>query len=354
MSDSLFFEPLLRSFCATLSKEAAPGGNILQHLVRPGVRNAVGAGIGAGAGLGLGAGALAGGAGGARGAYQTAREEGAGVLSSAGRGALGALGGAVRGAAKGAVLGAGIGGLAGAAAPTRTLSATKSLSKADNALGSLTNFGQRQLHSLSGWKPGGSARSVERIGAGAADARRELGAVLAKGDPAAVAQARKALGSAEKAQEMGMTSLPGLARSVRDNGLLPTVGAGLKSQWDASSGKGRALMLGLPAASLAGAVASRDKAGGPGKGERIGRIVGGTLGGAVAPLSLAGGVVLGSALERAGGAVGKGVDRLRGRRPEVPQEPSRPPASEPGDSGTAAPVERVYGTGFGGGVGGLE
>ncbi len=345
--------PVMEAFYAEMAKVAAFPEALMSHLRRAGTRNAVGAGIGGGFGLGLGAGAAAGGSLGAKRAYEGARERGAGVPGAVLSAVGGGLGGAIRGAGKGALIGAGAGALAGAATPTRILAASRGLQKLDNVAGTLNNFGQRQLHSLTGWKPGGAARSVERIGAGAAPARRELSAALKAGDPGEVAHAQKALGAAEKAQGMGLTSLPGYARSVRDNGLLPTAAAGLRSQWDASGAKGKALMVGLPALSVASAARQSDGEG-PGRGERIGKIVGGTLGGVAAPLSLAGSLALSAGLERAGGAVGKVVDRRRGRasqRPEVPQEPSRPPASEPGDTGQHA-VEHVYGTGFNGG--GLE
>lgn len=353
MSSRFLTAPVLASFCAQLAKEAAPMAGILSHLQRPGTRAAGLAGLGSGFGLGLGAGALGGAALGGKKSYDEARARGASGLSSAGAALGGALGGAVRGAGRGALIGAGIGGAAGLAAPTRVLSGTKSLAKSDNVLGSLSNFGQRQVHSLTGWKPGGSNRSVERIGAGAAGARHALERAHASGDPAAVASATRALRSVEKTQNMGLTSVPGVVRSVRDHGLIPTVGAGLRGQWDASSGRDKALLLGLPALSAASAIGGSEGAGQPGKGERVGRVLGGALGGAVAPLSLAGGLVLGGALERAGGLAGRGVDKLRGQRPAVPQEPSRPPASEPGDTGQAA-VEHVFGTGYTGGTGGLE
>lgn len=350
----------MRAFHVELAKVAAVPQELLRHLSRVGTRNAVGAGLGSGLGLGLGAGALVGGVRGGRDAYQAARERGAGAPGAALSAVGGGLGGAIRGASKGAVLGAGSGALLGAALPARTLSATKSLAKADNVLGSFSNFGQRQVHSLSGWKPGGAHRSVERIGAGAAPARRELAALgknLAAGEgvPAAtLQQASKAVAAADKAQEMGLTSIPGVVRSVRDNGLAPTLGTGLKSQWEASGAKGKALMVGLPALSAVNAARAAEGEGGPGRAERVGRVVGGTVGGLAAPLSLAGSLALSGGLERAGGAVGKGVDRLRRGKvhpPEVRQEAVRPPATEPGDTGQHA-VEHVYGTGFNGG--GLE
>ena len=350
--------PVMRGFHDALPKTAGVPQELMQHFGRVGTRHAVGAGAGSGFGLGLGAGALVGGAAGGRNAYREARERGSSapgaLLSAVG----GGLGGAARGAVKGSLLGMATGALAGSAAPVRTLSATRGLQKLDNAAGTLSNFGQRQVHSLSGWKPGGAARSVERIGAGAAPARRELGELgkeLAGGVPVGkLDRAAKSLAAADKAQEMGLTSLPGYAKSLKDNGIVPTVSAGVKSQWDAAGGKGKALMLGLPALSIAGAARAPEGEGKPGRAERVGKIVGSTLGGVAAPLSLGGSLALSAGLERAGGAVGKGVDRLRRGKvhpSEVPQTATRPPATEPGDTGQHA-VEHVYGTGFNGG--GLE
>lgn len=344
---------VMQAFCAEMAKVAAMPQELLAHLGRVGTRRAVGAGVGSGLGLGLGAGALAGGAHGARSAYEGAKERGSSSVGAALSAVGGGLGGAIRGAGKGALLGAGAGALAGAALPTGTLAATRGLQKMDNVAGTLNNFGQRQVHSLTGWKPGGAAKSVERIGAGAAPARRELLAELGKDvrNPSRVQQGLRSLSAAEDAQRMGLTSIPGYVKSVSNNGLLPTAKVGLKSQWDASGAKGKALMVGLPVLSVAQAAKAPEAGEGPGRGERIGKIVGGTVGGLAAPLSLAGSLALSAGLERAGGAVGKTVDRVRGRgkhRPEVPQEPSRPPASEPGDTGQHA-VEHVYGTGFNGG-----
>lgn len=355
MSEPTLTPPLMKGFHEALAKTAGVPQEILTHLARRGTRNAVGAGVGSGLGLGLGAGALVGGARGGKDAYDAARERGSSapgaLLSAVG----GGLGGAIRGAGKGALIGAGSGAVLGAAAPTRVLSATKSLSRMPNTLGSLNNFGQRQLHSVSGWKPGGAHASVEGIGAGAAPARAELAKLVGKGTPAQVAQATKAVGAAEKAQKMGLTSIPGVGRSIKANGLLPTLGVGVKSQWDASGAKGKALMVGLPALSAVSAARAPEGEGAPGRGERVGRVLGGTLGGVAAPLSLTGSLALSTALERAGGKVGKGIDRLRGKQPahppQVHQEAARPPASEPGDTGQHT-VEHVYGTGFNGG--GLE
>lgn len=374
----------MHGFLAQLQKEAlaAPVSSLLAKLPRSGRLHAMQAGLGSGLGVGLGAGLAGGGALGGVKAYRQARAEGADAVGAASSALGGTLHGALKGGVAGLALGAGGGALLGASAPTQVLGATQRLAKSTGQAGAFSRFGQRQVHSVTGWKPGGAASSIESIGAGAHTARTaakgaldalgkspEMDALVAahaKG-PAAVANARKALqagpgakltqahkalAAAEHTQSMGLTSLPGYAKSVGKNGLLPTVATGVKEQWQAAGPKGKAMMLALPAMSAAGALRAPEQPGGRGKGETIGRLAGSTLGSLAAPMSLTGGLILGSAFERAGGALGKGVDKVRGKRPAVPQDPTPPPATAPGDTGQAA-AEHVYGTGYGG-AGGLE
>lgn len=337
----------MQAFARELSKEAG-AADVLSHLKRPGTMHAVQAGLGSGLGLGLAGGAAVGALKGGKERFDAARVGGQSSLGALGSSVGGALGGALRGAGKGALIGAGAGALGGALAPTQVIRGTRALSQAKNVAGDVANFGQRQVHSFTGWRPGGSSSSVEGIGAGAASARSALGKVVGKGTPAEVARARGVLDASEKAQKMGLTSLPGIAKSLKNNGILPTVAAGAKEQWKSSPTWQKAMMVGLPGASVAGTLAKKDPESGPGKAERIGKTLGGTLGYSMAPLSLGAGTLLGAGLERAGGLAGKGIDRLRGKRPQVPQEPTRPPATEPGDTGVHA-TERVFGTGYGGG-----
>lgn len=353
----------MRAFFGQLTKEAALGDaakTVWSGLRRSPVLHGAQAGMGSGLGLGLGVGAAAGGALGGVKSYRRAREEGQGVSSSLGSALGGAASGAVRGGATGALVGGGAGALAGAAAPKEIAKATRDLAKKDTRLAGLSRFGQRQVHSVTGWKPGLTNRSVEEIGAGARGARDALAAAKASKDPAAIAKATKGSGLAEKTQRLGMTSLPGLAKRVKEDGLLPTLGTGMKEQWQSSGTAGKALMVGLPAMGIANTSRGRDEAG-RGKAETIGRLAGGTVGMMAAPLSLTGSMLLGTGLERAGGAIGKGVDRLRGRRlarsatAQGTPTYTPPVATEPGGTGQAA-VEHVYGTGYSGmgHAGGLE
>lgn len=345
MSEFAITPLVMEAFYAALEKKAGVLDSMAKHLARPGTLHAVQAGVGTGLGVGMLGGAAVGGLKGGKERYDLARQSGQGVLGSAAHSVGGALAGAARGAGKGAVIGAGAGALAGAAAPTMLLKGTRALSQTKNVVGDAANFGQRQVHSFTGWKPGGATKSIEQIGGGAADARGALGKAVKGGDASGIARAKDTLGAAEQAQKMGLTSLPGVAKSMKNNGILPTVAAGAKEQWKGSSNKMKALMVGLPALSVANTIRKGEVENGQGKGERIGRTLGGTLGYSMAPLSLGASTVLGTGLERAGGLVGKGIDALRGKRPQVPQEPSRPPASEPGDTGQHI-AERVYGTGF--------
>jgi hypothetical protein len=167
--------------------------------------------------------------------------------------------------------------------------------------------------------------------------------------------AGKGLQAAERAQELGLTSLPGYARAVAGkSGVKPTeaVRAGLAEQWHTSPGWMKGLMVGFPAASVGGAVLSKDQPGGPGMAERVGQGLG-TAGYTLAPLTLGGSIVAGEALSRGLGAAGRGIDVLRGhkrKKPVTPKEPTRPPASEPGDTGQSVASERYAGPAMSGEV----
>lgn len=345
MSDLAISSQAMEAFYAVLEKEAGAVDTVLKHVSRPGVLHATQAGLGTGLGVGMLGGAALGAAAGGKKQYELARQRGQSAVGAVGHGLGGALIGAAHGAGKGALLGAGAGALAGAVAPTQLLRGTRALSQVKNTVGEAANFGQRQVHGFTGWRPGGSVKSIEQIGGGAAEARGALGKAVQGGDASSMGKAQSALSAAEKAQAMGLTSLPGIAKSVKNNGLLPTVAAGAKEQWNGSSKKMKALMVGLPAASVVNTLRKGETENGQGKGERIGRTLGGALGYSMAPLSLGAGTALGMGLERTGGVVGKGIDKLRGKRPDVPQAPSPPPATEPGDTGQHL-AERVYGTGF--------
>lgn len=281
-------------------------------------------GFGSGAGMGGLIGAGLGAAGGAlRGAHQ-AREQG-------GSGLTGGLAGAARGTIRGAAAGALVGGAGGALAPALAARAS-----ALPSLSGASRFGQRQIHSLTGV---GDAAYVRSIGGGAADARQNL-VEATKGlrdapDVATRAQAmekvraaRQGFKASEKAEGMGLTSIPGYLQSMTKDPL-GTLATGAKAQWQTASPAMRAGMVALPALGAANELRKGEEQEGRGRFERAGRAVGGTASGLLAPLALAGDMAFGGGLASGAGLMGRGLDRslarLRVRRGETPissQEPS--------------------------------
>jgi hypothetical protein len=378
---------IMVSFQQELQKEA---------LVRPvieAIRKAA-PGMGAGAGTGTGYGTLAGlGLGtvvGGLGGYSKAREQGASVggaaLHGLGRGVMGGVLGAGIGAGAGAAGGA----LAGKLRPELAQRVARETAAKPGTLGAFSRFGQRQVHQLTGWQPKSVKRMVEEGGkkvektipgieqlkggahaarermtsaeaarkalgskegvpltwtedkvqkmrklVGAGRSPEELKELTSKRVMSEHAKAKKSLPHALKAQEMGLTSFPGYVKAVREKGT-EAVKAGLREQWHGGGLGTKALMVGFPAASIGGAALT------PGGGaEEYGRALG-SVGYTMAPFTMGGSVLAGEGLSRGLGAAGRGIDRLRGKRkrPQIPKEPSRPPASEPGDTGQATQHER--------------
>lgn len=341
----------LLAFRDEFRKEAA---SLRDVLANPRMQGALG-GAGALGGVGAAVGAL-GGAGiqGVR-AYRAAREEGADVRGSLLRGAGGALGGAQRGGTIGAVLGAGAGALGGAVSPGAAEGVRQALTGTKGGVGAAARFGQRQVHAVTGWKPvPGDNSSIRQIGAGAqgaadrlkgtVDQANKLHGVGASGrslDKAvgAVEGARKGYGAAVRSEQMGLTSLPGYAQSMKEHGVLPTMSAGFKEQWHGMSPAWKAVMIGAPLAEAAHQAATPDQEGGPGKGERVAKglahaVVGSTMG--AIPMT-ASNMLLSPMAGGVGGAVGKGIDFVRRRRPQQQQPQQYTPAEV---SGQVLPTER--------------
>lgn len=268
-------------------------------------------GAAGGAGVGAGVGALVGaGAGGVQ-AYRKARQEGASVGQSLGAGAGGALGGV----GKGMAVGAGVGALGGAAAPT----AVQKIRDSATAGGALARFGQRQLHGVTGWRPEGGYGALgvagrNQLRMGAYDTQQALHQAVASGK--GVEEAQKAFSASAKAEGMGLTSLPGYVRSVREHGLGASTKALGADLWHGNPGvMGKAMAFGIPAAALlhGGGQEAELAQRGAGRGERIGHRIGDTLGGVVgAPLPFVGQEVLQRGARTAGRLVGKGVDGVAG------------------------------------------
>ena len=290
-------------------------------------------GFGSGAGMGGLVGAGAGALYGAGKGYSQARDEGASVGQSVARG----LGGAVGGVGKGALLGAGAGGIAGALRPGMAAS----LAGQHSRLRGASNFGQRQVHALTGV---GDAQYARSIGAGAADAEKRLG--LAReawhgsiGTPAQ-ASTRKELAAAKQHfatsssnEARGMTSIPGYLKSfVKDP--MGTLRSGAKEQWQGGSTLSRGLMYGLPAAAAAKDLYQGEDPSGEDQGrfERAGKTLGYGASVLAAPLPILGDAVVGAGASSLLGRLGRGLDR-RGK----------PPAASSPDpvGGSTQPSEQV-------------
>lgn len=229
--------------------------------------------------------------------------------------------------------------------------------------GVLGRFGQRQVHALTGWTPkagiqsirGGAYEAGQRLGAAKAAIapgkvvpttpgimdkvlRRTPEAVHTRGVAAGhkeLAAAQKAHSSARKAEEMGLTSLPGYAKSLKTHGVGKTVGAGFKEQWDSMGPAGRALMLGFPAVGAANELSRESKPGEAGRLSRAGARAG-ELAYMMGPVPIAGQIAAQTALSGAGKRVGALFDK----KPTKPKNTSAPPSLEPA-GGEAEPGERI-------------
>jgi hypothetical protein len=321
-----------------LTKTAAPA--MLEAAKRvfasPGMHKALG-GLGSGAGAGLGLGAVAGaGIEGYRG-YQDARAQG-GSVGDAVAGGLARAGG---GAAKGAVRGALLGGALGAGADALGAGVGKTLTGLENPLGAFSRFGQRQVHGATGWTPKGwgDVAGIREMRAGGYDAARRV-QITAKVnashgglDPKAAKnhlQALSGLHAAEDAERMGLTSIPGYARALKQHGV-GALATGTKEIWGKLGPVEKALVFG-PAALGVAQGATRQLEDGE---SRIGEVAKATVplaGLALSPLPAMTGMVAGMGLTHAVTGADRLAKRLGRGRPELPS---------PSD-GATVPVDREY------------
>jgi hypothetical protein len=154
------------------------------------------------------------------------------------------------------------------------------------------------------------------------------------------AKAGKGKEWAEKAQNMGLTSIPGYVNAVKEHGIGKVLATNAKEQYHNMPKWQGALTVGIPGIAAAKALASPEDPSGAGKGERIGRELGSAIGGvAGGMMPVAGNVLMGGAAGAAGGAVGRAVDRLRGRRAPVSDLGNATPL-EPTEA-QATPSERI-------------
>lgn len=221
---------------------------------------------------------------------------------------------AFRGAGRGALGGAAVGGLGGALAGPKALAG---VAKREDSLGSVYRSGQRALHSVTGMTPEGG---VAALRTGAWDDRKRVADLVSSGgSKEEISKARNALKYTQDAEDKGLTSLPGYAKAVRRDGLLPTMKRDLSATWHGGGTLHKSMVLGMPALGAYSAATDPRSGGqlGEGKGEHYGRVIGNTLGASVGSvMPIVGNTIAGEGLSTAGQYIGRGVDwtarKLRG------------------------------------------
>jgi hypothetical protein len=257
--------------------------------------------------------------------YQQAKEQGKTTEEALAAGIGKGMVGGAAGAAGGALLGAGGGALASRSQKAKDIAGQVGAGKW-NPLGAISRGAKRQLHGLTGYADKQQLRAMK---GGASDAVQEnleagqaLSAAAKKGNPKAMAKAEKELArtqkgqaAAEKAEEMGLYSIPGYAKSMAKNPL-ETLRAGAAEQWHTAPAWQKALMVGSPAAAVGGELMTPTEKGGPGKGERVGKELLSEAALMASPLPIGAGMLAGAAIGQGGKYLGRGVDyaanKLRG------------------------------------------
>jgi hypothetical protein len=340
----------LASFHTELVKEAL-GGDLLR-LARNASRSVRGAvtspathRVAGGLAGGVGAGGLAGGVlgagyGGAKG-YQEARAQGQTVGGALRAGLSAGTRQGVRGIGQGALVGGALGGVGGALSkrvPTALAQAP--------LVGSGARFGQRQLHGITGWTPEAGVRSIRGGAYGAERGVEEALGSLEKAHQKSrgVASAQRGLDravtyrrAAGRAEELGLTSLPGYAKALRKDPV-GALKAGFGEQWHGATGVPRVLAYGGSGALVAGE-ALKDDPGGKGRLERAGRALGSTLPMLAGPLPIAASLAATPAMAAVGGLPGKIKERITRRK--ASGHLAAPPSLEPANA-TTQPSGYLY------------
>jgi hypothetical protein len=341
-----------------LQKIGAPAWMAGLKALRNRVGGAVGSGVGAGV---LGGGTLGAGVGGVR-DYVEAKRQGATTGQAVGAG----LGGALSGGYKGLLMGGAAGGLAGGIGAARGIAPgmAKKLTEMRGPVGAFARSGQRNVHGLTGWTPKGGISSIRGGSYAAREAKKSVGTLrqvreaAEKADPsllqrmrgmspeevrriarskgeAKVRTATKGVAAARKAERMGLTSLPGYAKSMREHGVGKTLATGFKEQWHAGGPLGKAMAL-YPGYEIGQAALGKGEPGGPGRAERVGRSLGSLA--FATPLPALTAMAAAGGISSAGGAAGKGIGKLRRKKKPLGQNPAAPSLQS---EGTEA-VERHY------------
>ena len=208
--------------------------------------NAIGAGVGSVGGAGaLGGAALGAGIGAVKN-YRQAKQQGATTGQAAAAGLMGAGGGALRGGALGGLAGAAGGATLGAFSPQTAQAVRSRLTNAAGPVGAFSRYGQRQVHSLTGWTPEGKSlrEGMNEIRHGAYGAEKALnaargelanprrsfmdvlrGRTAQQGAQLRLDNATKGYEAAVRAENRGLTSIPGYAKALKQD--VSAGGAGL-------------------------------------------------------------------------------------------------------------------------------
>ncbi len=321
----------------TAIKGALKGAELGQRALSSGSLAAVGAGLGAASGGALG---------GVQG-YRKAKEEGGSRVGGALRGALG-------GAGRGAAVGGLAGGAAGALGGGTSQRLTRELSGGEGRIGRLSRFGERQVHSLTGALPAGMTPAQGRAAIGAnpsAALKKELleartaggaarqvrpgvfkdGPPIIEVDPKhakTVSRLEKAVAHAEKTEELGATSVPGLFKALAKHPT-DTIRSAVGQQWHGSGRVGKAMAFGLPTAMVGAQAARSSKPGEESRGKRMARAAVDSVPFMAAPAM----GILGSS------ALGMGASKLMGKKPHPQVGPL------PEDAPSSGNVERVLSPG---------
>jgi hypothetical protein len=214
------------------------------------------------------------------------------------------------------------------------------LSKQADALGVMKRFGQRQLHSLTGWTPHGfhSVKGLREMSTGATGAEHAVAKALQAGDAKKLQHARKAFAANHEAERLGLTSLPGMAKALLNKETRgKVIPAAIKQQWEGTNLGEKALLVGVPAGLTAVDMASSDDGH---KGERVGAGIAGTAAGMLTGgMPFVGGAVAGLAAGKAGGMLGRGIDKFRHKGPP-PEAHVQPPPNPEDARGQSVAVER--------------
>lgn len=272
---------------------------------------------------------------------------GVGALGSMGAEALGHrrgpdeepknyLGAAIRGGIVGGALGAGSGAALGAVRNVHLDTGLRGagLAKEVAARGAqgVANFGKRQFHGLTGWKPEGGAGSMGLAGNEMAEQsvrRMETRAALGTGGHEAAQNLAKEVAgvrsSGHAAQEMydrGLTSIPGAVQ-----GLANDPKGSIKAMWGHLRGGGGKLPLiaaAAPAALAAPDILRGDESasGGRGMGEKLLHTAGGMGAGFLTGgIPIAPGILANEAIVRGAAAGGRAIDSSRAMLARVPPPP---------------------------------